>query len=415
MKKHLHNLFQDSLFRNSFYLMLATAVMAGFGFFFWLISARLFSTEDIGLATTLISVMNMIALLSLIGFDSAFVRFLPNSDQKNDQLNTGLILVGLTAFILAFLFIIFVPEISPRISFISENSLIALAFIIFCVMSALNILTDSVFLADRQTKFTLIINTVFSVIKMVLPFAFIGWGALGVFTAAAVAQTIGFVLSIAVMMRKFDYRPAFTISKEILKLVRTYCFSNYVAVILNLLPIALLPIIITNNLGPEQAAYYYIVMMIANLLYVIPQATTKSLFAEGSNDEKAININIKKSIKIISVLLIPAIIVLVLGGKYILGFFGKEYSTQGVDFLYIVAIAGIPIAVYSIFMSLLRVKKDLRGLIITNVFYAGSIIGLSYTLLPMGLIGIGIAWLAGNITAGVVAYCMFHFCLKRTK
>ena len=148
--------------------------------------------------------------------------------------------------------------------------------------------------------------------------------------------------------------------------------------------------------------------MIANLLYVIPQATTKSLFAEGSNNEQAVSISIKKSIKIISVLLIPAIIVLVLGGKYILGFFGKEYSTQGVNFLYIVAIAGIPIAVYSIFMSLLRVKKDLRGLIITNIFYSGAIIGLSYTLLPVGLIGIGIAWLAGNLIVSVVSYSILR-------
>ncbi len=386
--------------------MLATGVMAGFGFFFWLISARLFSTEDIGLATTLISVMNIIALLSLIGFDSAFVRFLPNSDKRNDHLNTGLILVGATALVLAFLFIVFVPEISPRISFIGENLPIALAFIFFCVMSALNILTDSVFLADRQTKFTLIINTAFSVLKMVLPFAFIGWGALGVFTAAAIAQTVGFVLSIVVMMRKFDYRPQFIISNNILKLVRQYCLGNYIAVILNLLPIALLPIIITNNLGPEQAAYYYIVMMIANLLYVIPQATTKSLFAEGSNNEGTLRTNVGKSVRNISILLIPAIAVLILGGKYILGIFGEDYSTGGLTLLYFIAIAAIPVSGYSIFYALLRIKKGLNGLIITNIFYAGSIIGLSYALLPMGLVGIGIAWLFGNVVASVVSCLM---------
>ena len=79
MKTHIQTLFKNTLFRNSFYLMLATAVMAGFGFFFWLIVARMFSTANIGLATTLISVMNMIAMLSLVGFDVTFVRFLPNS------------------------------------------------------------------------------------------------------------------------------------------------------------------------------------------------------------------------------------------------------------------------------------------------------------------------------------------------
>lgn len=411
IKKLLSELYDDSLFRNSFYLILATAVMAGFGFFFWLISARMVSPENIGLATALISAMNIIAIFSLIGFDSAIVRFLSHStpQERNDKLNTGIILVGTAALVLGVIFIIFVRNISPSLSFIQQNILTSFAFVVFCVMSAINILTDAVFLAYRQTKFSFIINTIFSFIKMLLPLAFAPWGAFGIFTAAAVGQSVGFVLSIGVMIWKFNYRPEFIINRDVLKEVRAYCTGNYVAGALNLLPVTLLPIVITNRLGAKEAAYFYIVMMIGNLLYVIPQSATKSLFAEGSHDEKTIAANIKKSLKVVALLLFPAIILLLIGGKYILGFFGKSYSTDGIQFLYLIAISGIAVSAYSVFNTIFRVQKKLTRLLVVNLFYAGTIIGLAYLFLPLGLGGVGFAWLLGNAIAGIIGWTLYRF------
>ena len=412
-KEKLYALSQDSLFRNSFYLMLATAVMAGFGFFFWLINARLFSTAHVGLATTLISVMNLIATLSLIGFDMAFVRFLPASDQRNDKLNTGMILVGGAALLLSTTFVLFVGKISPQLAFIAHPAY-GTAFVLFCAMSALNILTDAVFLAAKSTKYTLIINAVFSVIKMTLPFAFISWGAMGIFTAAAAAQSVGFVLSVAVMIWKLDYRPRLAVNIGVIKRVWRYCAGNYIAGALNLLPATVLPVLITNRLGAEQAAYYYMAMMIGNLLYTIPWATTKSLFAESSHNEQTIGTNIKKSIKTISFLLLPAIIALIFWGKYILTFFGKGYSTDGIHLLYLIAITGVMISIYSLFGIIFRVRKNLQALIIINLIYTGSIIGLAYLFLSLGLPGIGYAWLLGNGIAGITGWILFSISKKRS-
>jgi len=50
-------------------------------------------------------------------------------------------------------------------------------------------------------------------------------------------------------------------------------------------------------------------MMITNLLYIIPTAASQSLFAVGSYSETELKIRLKKAIKIISMIIIPAIIV----------------------------------------------------------------------------------------------------------
>ncbi len=406
INKIISKLYNDSLYRNSFYLILATAVLAGFGFFFWLISAHYISAEQIGIATALISAMNIIAILSLIGFDSAIVRFLWHSTKRNDKLNTAIILVGSAATLLSTAFLLFLPYISPKLEFIRNSPLTLFAFIIFCVMSSINILTDAVFLAYRKTDFSMIINTIFSFVKMLLPLLFVRWGAFGIFSAAAIGQSVGFILSIFAMIWKFDYKPKFVVNMEIVREVWDYCAANYVAGIFNLIPVMLLPIIITNHLGSAQAAYFYIVMMIANLLYVIPQAANRSLFAEGAFDEKSFHKNIDKAVKMIGILLLPAIIIFILGGNFILSFFGKNYSAEGINFFYLVIFSGLSVSMYSLSNSLYRVKKQLTPLIISNAVYAFTILATAYLLLDHGLVGIGLAWFAGN-TLACVGYLFY--------
>ena len=58
-----------------------------------------------------------------------------------------------------------------------------------------------------------------------------------------------------------------------------------------------LPILITNIIGAKFSTYFYLDMMIANLLYIIPMATSQSLFAEGSYSERELKVHFKKSDK----------------------------------------------------------------------------------------------------------------------
>ena len=97
--------------------------------------------------------------------------------------------------------------------------------------------------------------------------------------------------------------------------------------------------------GAKFSAYFYLDMMIANLLYIIPTATSQSLFAEGSYSEIELKAYLKKAIKIISIIIIPAIIVTSLFGNYILLAFGKEYSDEGFILLKLLSISGIFISI----------------------------------------------------------------------
>jgi len=399
------NLFtKDSLYRNAIYLMLNTGVMAFLGFFFWVINTRLYSTEQVGVGTTLISVMTLISSFSILGLDSGLIRYLPTSERKNEKINTSFILVTLMSILISLIYLIFMKTFSPKLLFVRENIIFSLLFILFIVFCSLNTISENVFIAYRSSKYVLIKNTIFSVAKLILPFILITLGSYGIFMSVGISLAIAFGSIIIFLVMKYNYLFRPKINSNILKRMTKFSLGNYIAGFLNGSPAMILPILMTNTIGAEYTAYFYMDMMVANLLYIIPIATSQALFAEGSYNELELKIHLKKSIKIISIIIIPAIIITIFFGKYILLAFGKDYSNEGLLFLRLLALSGIFISFNTIFGTILRVKHKIMMLIYINLISAISILGLSYLFLSKGLLGIGLAWITGQ---GLVSLVYF--------
>ena len=392
-KIFVNKIMSDSLYRNSIYLMSSTLVMAVLGFAFWMMIARMFTTYEVGLATTIISVMGLITGLSVLGLNVGLIRYLPKAKEKNKKINTSLTLVGIVSIIVASLFLLGLGKFSPSLLFIQENMIMSFSFIIFMIISGFGSITDSVFIAYRNTKYILAKNTIFSVMKLILPFAFISLGAYGIFSSWMISMMIAISFSFFILIRKYGFKPKVVFYDSIIRKIGKYSFGNYIAGFIGSLPLMILPLMITNMISPETTAYYYMAMMIAGLLFVIPSATTQSLFAEGSYNEDKLKQQIKKSIKIIALLMVPGILITMFFGQYILLAFGKEYSTEGFRFLQIIAFSGIFISITKVYESVLRVKKQIKKIAYVNTTVAIISISLAYALMNKGLLGVGIAWI----------------------
>lgn len=401
------NLFAgDSLYRNAIYLMLNTGVMAFLGFFFWVVNTRLYSTEQVGIGTTLISIMTLISSFSILGLDSGLIRYLPTSEKKNEKINTSFIIVILMSILISIIYLIFLKTFSPKLLLLRENIIFSILFILFIAFCSLNTILENVFIAYRSSKYVLIKNTIFSIAKLILPFILIALGSYGIFMSVGIALVISFGSSIGFLVLKYNYSLKPKMNNDILKRMTKFSLGNYIAGFLNGSPVMILPILITNTIGAEYTAYFYMDMMVANLLYIIPIATSQALFAEGSYNESELKIYLKKSMKIISIIIIPAIIVTVFFGKYILLSFGEDYSSKGLLFLRLLALSSIFLSFNTVFGTILRVKHRIRLLIYINLVNAISILGLSYLFLSKGLLGIGLAWMAGQGLVSLVYFAV---------
>lgn len=400
IRKGIRRLRRDSLVANSLYLMLATGAQAALGFVFWIVVARIFKTTTVGLATTLLATSGLLSTLSLVGFDTVFIRFLPKSMKRDEQINTGFIAVGLAAIVTSAIFCALVPVITPKLGFVSHNAWDVAGFIFFTVFTAWNTLTNAVFIAYRRTRFVLIINLIFSAIKMMLPFAFMHGGAMAIFVAAGIAQVINVVLSVLAMMRYFNYQPRLRFNKGVMREIAGYTFGAYVASFFNLMPGTALPLIVTDRLGASDAAFFYIAYTIANLLFTIGYATMQSLFAEGSHDETKLRAHAVKGLKMAAALTIPAIAVVCIAAPLVLKAFGHSYEGGALGLLRILSVSSIVVVGYSALSVIFKVLKHVRAMIWVNMSYAAVIISLSIILAkPLHLAGVGWAWMAGNVVA----------------
>ncbi|MDB5184231.1 MAG: polysaccharide biosynthesis protein [Candidatus Saccharibacteria bacterium] len=390
----------NPLFASAINLMASAGVSALFGFIFWIVVARSFNSESVGLATTLLSVSALISLLGMAGFDTVFVRFLPKSEHRNETINGGLIISAIATTVISLGFCLIAPLITPKIGFLSANVWNILAFVIFTIFGTWNVLTNAVLVAYRRTSFVIVINIIFSAVKMVLPFVIKDGGALVIFAFMGIAQVVNVALSVAALMKYYDYRPSLRINYEPIKKLRKYGSVVYFAHMTNLLPDSILPLIVVDKLGAPSAAYFYIAFTIANLLYTIAFATTQALLAEASHEEDRIREHFGKAIKLTSALLVPISVVIIVVCPLVLSFFGDGYKGGATSLLRILSLSGLAVMAYSGLGTLFKLTHDFRALMVTNATNAISIIGLAFVFVgPWGLNGIGWAWLIGNVVS----------------
>lgn len=398
---------EDSLFRNSLYLMLSTGVMAVLGFVFWIFVARLFSTHDVGIATTLISATAFLGNLSLLGFNLSLIRYLPISQIKNEKINVALTLILIASTLSSIVFIAGIRVFSPQLGFLQGNVFYILSFTLFVIATAFNTIVESIFIAHRASGNILVKNIIFSVLKLILPIILIFLGSYGIFASVSVATLISTIFGICMLLFKYAYRPAFNLNKDVIKEMAFFSGGNYISGFFSSAPSLILPLLIVNLLNAETAAYYYVSSMIVNFLTIVAQSTTQSLLAEGSHDASAVRKHFVKALQIIFLFLIPAILMIVLFGNLILHAFGKAYATEAFTFLRIVSINTIFSSICSLGNSLLRLRHKITELIFLNVFNALFTLGILYIFIPHGLVVMGWSMLFAQVVMTLIYFLFF--------
>jgi len=397
--KHVKKLMKDKLYANSLFLMLNSIVLTGFGFIFWTINAKLFTPNDVGLATAVISAMGLIVTLSGIGLGISLVRYLPKAKEPSKNINSSFLMSTIIAVCISSVFLMGLGIFSPKLLFIKQNIFYALFFIFAVIISVVASLATSVFVAFRDAKYVLWQSSIFSVIKIILPFFLVSFAAFGIFGSWVLALSVALVQSIYILVFTKGYKPEAAIHENVMKEIIPLSFANYIATLLASLPNYLFPLIITQFLEPRFAAYYYVVVMMASLLYVIPQSVSSSLFAEGSKKEEFYEESEKKAYLFTFLILVPAIIVIISVGKYLLMFFGQDYSDYGSNLLVLLALSSILIAFKSIYISKLNIEKRLKELIFMNLSVVLLMfIALLFTI-KLGVFGMGLAWVIGQFAA----------------
>jgi O-antigen/teichoic acid export membrane protein len=308
------------LYKNSIFLMLKEFATYGFGFLFWIIAARLYSAEGVGIATALISSNIMLATFSGMGLDSLLIRSFPDSKDKSGIFSTCIIVTTIFAFLLGVIFILGINIWSPKLNF--QKFEYIFIYMLFLVANSLLTIILTTFIAMRRTEFNFLESLVVG-LRVIILFPLISIGATGIFGAYGISFVLAILVAL-IIIHRLDLKPSFKIDVRFLREGFYFSAGNYVSWLLITAPNLIMPIMVLNTLGARETAHYYIPFSIASLLFIIPTAISTSLFVEGSHGESLGKTASKSLIAAISIL-IPGVLLLDHFGRWLLGLIGNNY------------------------------------------------------------------------------------------
>lgn len=404
LRVRVGDLRSDPLVLNSAFLMLTTVLGAGSGFLFWLIVARLYPTAQVGQASSLLSNVSLLSYFSLFGFSTALVRFLPISRNQAEDAGTAISTVTVCSVVVNLGYVVVGPWLAHDLGFIQDTVTHVLLFVLLAGGAAVNLLTDSIFVAARATKANLLINGVLmSAAKLALPALAVSFGAFGIFAASGIASTLAAAVSIVVIRRHLRIRVRARISWDALRNMVSYSLSSYLSGTLNLIPQVALPIIVLHELGPVVAAVYFVAFQISNMVSSASYAIGESTFAEGAHESRSLKALAGRSAALMFAITGVAVLLVSALAQPILRLFGSDYADTGATTLILFTVSSLAVAFNTWASFLLRVTGQLQALVVANAAYLITVLGVALWMVPQGLNWAAIAWGVGNLVSGLVA------------
>jgi len=429
----LHQAGSDSLVRNSLYLMASTVTTAGLGYVFWVIAAHAFTRQEVGIGSAIISLCGTIALLTYLGSSAMLVERLPASERSSEWtailLRTCLATTGITVAAIAVTMPLLLASREYRPFF--GTPLPALVAVAGAAAWTLVNLFGSAFVAARRAGRLLAIQTLISAAKVLLafPLAAAGAGAAGLVGAWTASAVLGvgagavWLIPRMGLGRRPGPRPRRRATAAAdappglrqrarhrrhpalpsAALVRRVMGQHLTSVGGAVTPLVL-PALVVLRLGATLNAYFYITWMVGGVFFMVSPSVAQALFAEGVQTGADLRRVVAKALRVITVLLAPAMVVMVAGGRFILGLFGASYATAGYELLILLAISALPDAVSNVAVAVLRVTHRLRYSTALNLGILVACLAGAWILMPrMGIAGAGAAWLAVQVLGAIAS------------
>ncbi|GAA2148374.1 hypothetical protein GCM10009760_40300 [Kitasatospora kazusensis] len=395
----------EPLLRNGHLLAASSVVAAGLGSVFWIFATRWYSADTVGRSYAALSAAALLSALGRFNLDNVLVRFLPAAGRHTRRL--VLQCYGVSAVcsaLAAVVFLLLIPWIAPGLGFL-RSPVLALAFVAATAGFSVFVLQDGALTGLRRAGWVLGENSIFAVAKAT---ALALCAALAVGTGILVSWSAGLLVSIVVtnvvLFRHAvpaHQRADRTGAPRPTRIMR-YAGADYLGNLSGIAAASVVPLLVLNQLGAEQNAYYSLAWIVGDTLYLAAFSMGSSLVVEAARAPERLAEHARRMLWHSGRLLLVAVVVVVAGAPWILSLFGPGYAAHGTVVLRLMTLSALPNVVLSVAIGVARVRRALGWLIGLQLAFAAVLVVLVVWLLPgFGLTGVGLAWLLTSCALAV--------------
>lgn len=402
-------------------LMTNTVVTALLGLIFWIVAARIFTEEQVGVSNTVIITMMYLADLSCLGLRTGVARFLPSAgDRRVGLLLPAYGLPVVVAAAAAAVYLVGLKLWAPELAEFRLSSSLPLLFVVCTAFWSTFMLQDSVLVALRRGPWIPTENALFGIIKIVLLFVFVDVSSdYGIYLAWAL-PIVPIVLVTNLFISKVLRGGSSAGDEEVAipgagspfeptvgKLFR-FSFRDWFSSVARLIPLLVIPYLVLNQSGKAEAGFYQIAWGIAFALFALGTGVAEAVVAETSYDLDSLEHNVRRAGMLALAVTVPAVIIGLLAAPYLARIYGPSYEENSTHLIRILVPASIPNIFLQLFISRLRSIGRMRLVIFAEAIIACLVLGLALFLGPrFGVTGVAWAWLGAFSGAAVIAVGLY--------
>jgi O-antigen/teichoic acid export membrane protein len=388
--RHMRAFFGDALYRGSLYLLANTLITSVIGFVFWTLAAHKYSAPEVGTFSGISSGAILLATIAAFGLPIIMTRHIATAENARGLILMAIMVIATVGTLLCLVTVLFLGPHLPSALHIQQRGGMALLVTVIVVFTAVGSALDAGLVATRQTRFLLIKNLAGSTIKLAAMPLLTAFGAAGLLMAFGLGLVICTLLSGVALTRQIKRRELkpFSMPWHYLSNIPT----NYLATIIGILPLTVVPIEVLAVRGAAQTASFSAAFLVAGFLNFIPSTTAQVLFAEIARGGTPIGRQFRKALRAVYGLLLPSLVLVLALAPVILRLFGRAYEADATGCLRLLSLSALAAGGTYLVDSLLIARDRRLAYTFMQIANAILVLGSVGILLPRGLTLAAIGW-----------------------
>jgi O-antigen/teichoic acid export membrane protein len=401
---------KSPLVLNGYALVFSSGATSALGVIYWILAARLYPEATVGLNSAALAAMFFLANLSQLNLVHALNRFVPAAGRSTAKLvATAYLVSAALALLTSGVFLIGIDRWAPSLRALRADPASAAWFMFATASWCIFTIQDGVLAGLRQAKWVPLSTTSYALIKLaVIALAATLLPRGGIFFSwTAPVLLLVLPVSALIFLRLVPQHVAAAGAGDDTfkgRSVVRFVAGDYLASLVWMATVNLLPVLIVERAGASAGAYFYLAWTIAYTLYFVSVNMCMSLVTEGARDEARLNLYSLETLKQTLRLVVPIVAVIVVGAPHVLRLYGSAYAAEGATLLRLLCLSAIPYAFVAVRISMARVQRKILTIFCVYGALCVLALGLTHVLLDRyGVVGVGWAWLvAQTLMMGVL-------------
>ena len=368
------------------------------------------SAQEVGLAAAAFAAMMLCTQLAILGIGAAFITVAPERDRPPPVLLDGALTIVVTVALVVGAGALGVLSVLPAFGAILSPVFIPI-FMLQVMLGTVVILFDHVAISLGRGK-DVAKRSLAAALVTVAPFAVPGLMRDASAASLFSLWLLGAVVSVGwawVLVRRSmpGYLPRFRTSVALTRRLLRAGLPNWGLTLTDRAPGLVIPILVAELLSTSDNAHWYIVWMMAWVIYQVPNSIGIALFAEVAAQPGQVAAIYRRALRVTLLIGIAGAALLAILATPVLRILGPNFAAEGTTPLRILLLGVVPMAFLQVRYALARADSRLRPALVMGLSTAAvGLIAVGLVGTRGGLSGVAATWVATLAVAAVATHVL---------